>query len=395
MGALEKFPRHPSVASVRIGLTTGHGSVRLLLTGGDPHVDTCKYAPATPSRKLADNAQKTRAALRPIVCMVRICIGVWTKPRRFAQLGDAPIDELLDELDVRPGDDALDALYVAAAATPQGRAVKFLAEMQAVPSRVDWDLISRGQRVFISHFPAASVVLYNVSLVAGFSIPKVTKVLEQSGYLVGSPAAAMRRLFETGRLLIDCCMEEGAMAPGTGAGWKSALRVRALHGRVRRRLLRRQEPHAGEDTTDGLAWDVATYGVPINQEDMAATLLAFSYNVLIGLEVLRGDRPLPQADQEAYLHLWRYIGFLLGVRDEYNPCARDVPYAKAFLESVIVHLLQPDDLSRTVAHKLLRAPIAANPHGERSSTRGGLCCECPSDAPLGWRRARRCPRAAV
>ena len=73
--------------------------------------------------------------------------------------------------------------------------------------------------------------------------------------------------------------------------------------------------------------------------------------MLIGLEVLRGDRPLPQADQEAYLHLWRYIGFLLGVRDEYNPCARDVPYAKAFLESVIVHLLQPDDLSRTVAHR--------------------------------------------
>ena len=54
--------------------------------------------------------------------------------------------------------------------------------------------------------------------------------------------------------------------------WKSALRVRALHGRVRRRLLRRQEPHAGEDATDGSAWDIGTYGVPINQEDMANCL---------------------------------------------------------------------------------------------------------------------------
>ncbi len=88
---------------------------------------------------------------------------------------------------------------------------------------------------------------------------------------------------------------------------------------------------------------------------MAATLLAFSYNVLSGIELLSGA-PLPTADRDAYLHLWRYIGFLLGVRDENNPCARGDGHARVFLESIVLHLLHPDDLSRSLARHMLRAP---------------------------------------
>ena len=259
--------------------------------------------------------------------------------------GDPLMDDLLGELSAAPRDDVLSLVQASAAREPCGKAAQLLADVMTVPPWVDWSQIARGQEVFCRHLPAASIVLFNVSLVAGFSAPKITKVLEQSGYLVGAPHRVMKRLFDTGRLLIDSCCEEGALHPG-GVGWRSAVRVRALHARVRRRLLR--------STT----FDVSTNGVPINQEDMAATLLAFSYNVLVGLELLRGE-PLPPAEQEAYLHMWRYIGHLLGVRDGCNPCARDVPYAKAFLESIVVHLLQPDDLSVRVAHHLLRAPAAA------------------------------------
>lgn len=37
-----------------------------------------------------------------------------------------------------------------------------------------------------------------MSLIGGFSAPKITKVLEQSGYLVAPPKLAMKRLFDTG-----------------------------------------------------------------------------------------------------------------------------------------------------------------------------------------------------
>ena len=69
-----------------------------------------------------------------------------------------------------------------------------------------------------------------------------------------------------------------------------------------------------------------------------ATLLAFSYNVLVGIELVAGN-PLPAAEQEDYLALWRYIGWLLGVDGQLDPC-RNAPRAKAMLESVIMHLLE-------------------------------------------------------
>lgn len=43
-------------------------------------------------------------------------------------------------------------------------------------------------------------------------------------------------------------------------------------------------------------------GVPINQEDMAVTLLSFSYNVLAGLEKIRG-KPVSSREQQ----VWCYI----------------------------------------------------------------------------------------
>ena len=79
------------------------------------------------------------------------------------------------------------------------------------------------------------------------------------------------------------------------------LSVRFLHAKVRRRISQRTaEP-----------WDAEVFGVPINQEDLAATLLAFSINVIHGIEKTLG-RPLSDAEQEDYLHLWRLIGWLMG-----------------------------------------------------------------------------------
>lgn len=57
---------------------------------------------------------------------------------------------------------------------------------------------------------------------------------------------------------------------------------------------------------------------------MGATLLAFSYNVLVGIELIAGA-PLPQQQQEDYLALWRYVGWLLGVESNaLDPCRNPV-----------------------------------------------------------------------
>jgi hypothetical protein len=71
-------------------------------------------------------------------------------------------------------------------------------------------------------------------------------------------------------------------------------------------------------------------GVPINQEDLAGTLLAFSYVVADPIH-RRGVR-VPARDVDAYLHLWNVIGHLLGVRDEL--LVRDVADAAALVDTI-------------------------------------------------------------
>lgn len=206
-----------------------------------------------------------------------------------------------------------------------------------IPDWVDYDEIQRGIDVFLAYLPAAGCALFYRSLVGGFSIPKIAAVLVATRYLVPSDTAdqskeridrdrrrSEERLIDTGGFLACCFapppsnvdndsdneqLSAASLRPG-GRGWESALRVRVLHAKVRRSLLKRRNP----------PWDADVNGVPLNQEDMAATLLAFSVNVLLGIELTSG-RPLNGNDQRDYLALWRYLGWLLGVDTPEGDCS--------------------------------------------------------------------------
>jgi hypothetical protein len=55
----------------------------------------------------------------------------------------------------------------------------------------------------------------------------------------------------------------------------------------------------------------AELGVPINQEDLAGTLMAFVWGTLDGLEKLGVHPPAPA--REEYLAAWRFVGRLMGL----------------------------------------------------------------------------------
>lgn len=152
---------------------------------------------------------------------------------------------------------------------------------------MDWALVERGQDFFVRHAAGCGLSLYYISLVGGFSAPLITKVLTATGYLTSNqPKRVLRRLVDTGSMVTDCVAGgRQSLMPG-GAGWRAVLRVRFLHAKVRARLL--QQGHgqghaagagaaagAGEPVVGGggRRWDSATNGVPINQEDLMATLV--------------------------------------------------------------------------------------------------------------------------
>ncbi|KAJ1454251.1 hypothetical protein M885DRAFT_522069 [Pelagophyceae sp. CCMP2097] len=274
--------------------------------------------------------------------------------------GDALMDAALAEVGGRPCDDALAALQAAAAHRGNGAAAAVLRQALDVPAWVDWDRIERGQRVFVRYLPHAGLSLFYISLVGGFSSGAIVKVLAATGKLGGSPHSAMVRLVDTVLFVVDVMVGgRSSLKPG-GRGWCAALRVRALHSAVRARL------KASE-----ASWDSAGHrGVAINQEDMCTTLLAFTHFVLVGISALGGS--VSKEDREDYLHCWRYVGYLFGVDEVYNPCTSEET-AKARLESVFMHIVEPDEGSRSLAKSLLAAPGGGSQESRAFLMRCALC----------------------
>ena len=125
---------------------------------------------------------------------------------------------------------------------------------------------------------------------------------------------------ETGHFLIDAMTVGGLDEHGKGR--RTIQRVRLMHAAVRHLIKARNE------LTPGM-WH-ADWGTPINQEDLAGTLLSFSYVVADPLRRL-GVRASAK-DVDAYLHLWNVIGHLLGVRDEL--LVHDVADAGALVDTI-------------------------------------------------------------
>lgn len=74
-------------------------------------------------------------------------------------------------------------------------------------------------------------------------------------------------------------MKLDGLRPGQ-SGWKSIIRVRLLHAKIRKRIL----------TLPVDKYDKTKDGVPINQEDLNITLSVFSFVPLFGVENVFGTK---------------------------------------------------------------------------------------------------------
>ncbi len=117
-----------------------------------------------------------------------------------------------------------------------------------------------------------------------------------------------------------------------GKGYLAAKKVRFLHASMRFMLNspHRCCPFGHAENPKSLAetlsqreqaWDSQKLGVPINQEDLAYTLLTFGYLIPRGLA--KWGIPVSLEEKEAFLHLWKVIGYIMGIEpalmtDEWN-----------------------------------------------------------------------------
>ncbi|WP_037326557.1 oxygenase MpaB family protein [Runella zeae] len=198
---------------------------------------------------------------------------------------------------------------------------QFFEEHQKLPAFADSRQMQQALAFFWKYDQQIALLLGCYSLPYCYAAAEGAQVLWLSQRIKND---TFKRLEETGEFVFGIMQERD---------WPNArnltkiLKIRLMHAVVRYFTF-----HSGQ-------WDNA-WGMPVNQEDMAGTNLAFSYIVIKGLRKL--GILISVADEEAYLHFWNVVGCLLGLEAQLLP----------------QHLREAYHLDRAIAKRQFRASEA-------------------------------------
>jgi hypothetical protein len=260
--------------------------------------------------------------------------------REFAQEADPLADAVVAWMRTQPcgegrrlferalaeGIDALD--------DPPAELTALFRDVEATPYWVDPDRLDRGARAITRTGLLGLFPLGDMSLMGGYLASRATKSLIGTGQI---EHMATRRLVETATWWI-AVTTPGALERGK-KGYASALRVRLVHAYVRAAMNRRDD------------WDYAAWDRPINQVQTTGTLLLFSLVFVFGTQLL-GVR-YTDRERADILHLWRYVGWLIGVDEELLPANEDDAWRMLWLLALTEFI--PDDDSKRLAQALLKS----------------------------------------
>lgn len=196
----------------------------------------------------------------------------------------------------------------------------YFREQGKVSPQFDQRRILRGQEVFMDLGAWFALALYYKSLPTCYLNWRGVEVLHFTGRTEKGrewPERYARRIVETTQFLLDV-MAPDALAPG-GNGIATTLKVRMVHASIRYFILAEGE------------WNAAKLGMPLNQEDLAFTLMTFSVSMVEAMEQL--GRPLSPADAEDYFYSWKFIGHILGIDADLIPDS--VAEGRALLDRVL------------------------------------------------------------
>lgn len=228
--------------------------------------------------------------------------------------------QMLDEVEAR-------------AASEGGVFKEFLDTVNQVPDWVDWDLVEQARQVSLAFANVRGMALLTSSLIEGYMGSKAVHVLVATGRLYQD---VTKRIYETAQMTHNMHQKDG-MRPG-GAGHRIILEVRLLHAMVRKYLRAKR-------------WDVSLYDEPINQEDMAFTIIEFDYLSIRGME--RMGASLSREDRLAMHHFWRYAAWLHGVDAHF---LTDSPEEEIYqYERIADHQYNPNEESHMMAMAVLGA----------------------------------------
>ena len=216
---------------------------------------------------------------------------------------------------------------------------QLFAEVETIPAWLNTELLDAGSSFCRRTGSLGLTVLRNYCLMGGYESSAINKPLIYTGAL---KKGAAKRMAETIEFWVQVT---GAGALQKGAvGYRSAIKLRLMHAYARVAVQRVP------------GWSNEQWGIPLNHADMVATNLGFSLVFMEGLKRL-GYRPTAQ-EKSGVLHLWKYIGYLIGIPVEYLPDTE--PQAIESLYKWTIAQPPADEDTRALAHALMDEPLKAS-----------------------------------
>lgn len=206
------------------------------------------------------------------------------------------------------------------ATQPDSEVRDFLLTEKHQPTWFDQQKLTRGQQLFKHYALEIMALLGAMSLPYCYAASPGNKALYYSDKMRNAPG---KRLMDTASFVI------AVLTPNSfGENTTATIhinKVRLIHALSRYYL--QKLPHWKMD-----------WGVPINQEDMAGTNLAFSYVILLGMQ--QSGYILSDREKEDFLFAWRYIGYQLNIDEELLPTS----FAEA---RELAHLIKKRNFKKT------------------------------------------------
>lgn len=210
---------------------------------------------------------------------------------------------------------------------------------QTPPFTPDWEQAKRGALFIHRTGTLATDVLRDMALMGGYLMAAFNQTLVMTGDLEKGAAS---RLANTSHWWLRVTQPDANQAGKSG--FEATLRVRWIHAMVRRHL--KNHPQ----------WNASIFGLPINQIDMAATYLGFSFVMLLGLR--KSGVYVSKENSCAVMHLWKIIAWQMGV-DEQWLVDTEAQAAVKLRQYVMTHT-RPDETTYKLAKALADEPLTRN-----------------------------------
>lgn len=214
----------------------------------------------------------------------------------------------------------------------------FFKQIDTSPSWLDWDLLEKGIGISQRSGLNGLIVLRDYCLMGGYESAAINKPLIYTGAL---KKGAVKRLADTVEFWVDIMQNQSLKKDKIG--FLKIIETRMIHSYSRINILSKTD------------WKKDDWGIPLNQWDMLATNLGFSLVFMVGLQHMH-FQILPE-EITAVLHLWKYIGYLLGISLELLPDTEQEAIQALYYWTMTQK--EGDADSKLLANALQHEPLAA------------------------------------